>query len=70
MENNRNRNGQSGPASNQSSNRGSNQNPDMERGFEGMNFEEQRGRLKNSDGAGVKDSQKGSRNGLNNRQDM
>jgi len=67
MENNRNRNGQSEPAANQSSNNGFNQNPEMERGFEGMNFEEQRSSFKNSDGAGASDSQKGSRNGLSDR---
>jgi len=67
MENNRNRNGQSEPAANQSSQSGSRQNPNPERGFEGMNFEEQRSSFKNSDGAGAKNDEKGSRNGLSNR---
>lgn len=41
--------------------------PGGPRGFEGMNFEEQRGSYKNSDFGGAKEHSKASRNGKNER---
>jgi hypothetical protein len=70
METNRNRSEQTDPTSTPNHTTQPHQNRGSANGFEGMNFEEQRSSYKNSDGAGVKDPQKGSRNGTNDRQDQ
>ena len=68
MENNRNRDSQNDPSTNPGGGTRSGKSGSAN-GFEGMNFEEQRSSYKNSDGAGAKGSEKGSRNGTNDRQD-